>query len=127
MRAEDLQGDGFIPCFKQGGDHWSFVRLDDSGKVVEVAEKRRISDNCSVGAYYFKSFDLFESLYDSYYLKSTGNLVGGEKYIAPLYNELLSRSGEVYISVIDAEKVHILGTPEEVEVFAASDFDGENL
>lgn len=80
-----------------------------------------------MGAYYFKSFDLFESLYDSYYLKSTGNLVGGEKYIAPLYNELLSRSGEVYISVIDAEKVHILGTPEEVEVFAASDFDGENL
>ncbi len=37
----------------------SFARLDDSGNVVEVREKVRISDNCTLGAYYFSSARLF--------------------------------------------------------------------
>ena len=45
------------------------------------------------------------------------NLVNGEKYVAPLYNHLLSRNGEIYISDINPQKVHVLGTPEELEAF----------
>ncbi len=116
MNAKELKGEGFIPCFKGEGDHWSFVRLDDAGKVVEIKEKFRISDHCTLGAYYFRSCRLYKELYDEYYSK-TQELVNGEKYVAPLYDYLLSKGGEIYISDVKPEKVHVLGTPEEFERF----------
>lgn len=116
LLAKDLKGEGFIPCFKGKGDHWSFVKLDDKGRAIKVTEKIRISEYCSLGAYYFKSCKLYEKLYEEYY-KEKNNLVNGEKYIAPLYNYLIQKKGEVYISDIDVKKIHVLGTPEELEDF----------
>lgn len=116
MNSKELRGDGFIPCFKAEGDHWSFVRLDEQGRVVEIKEKQRISDHCTLGAYYFKSCGLYKQLYDEYY-REEKNLVKGEKYVAPLYDYLLSKGGEIYISDIAPETVHVLGTPEELEYF----------
>ena len=116
LRSVDLHGDGFIPCFEAEGDHWSFVRLDKYGKVVEIKEKQRISNYCTIGAYYFRSCHLFMDLYNNYY-KNDGASVNNEKYVAPLYDYLLSKGGEVFISNIDPEKVHVLGTPEELQVF----------
>lgn len=116
MNSAELKGDGFIPCFQAAGDHWSFVRLDDSGKVVEIKEKKRISNHCTLGAYYFKTCALYNDLYDEYYSK-TQELVNGEKYVAPLYDYLLSKNGNIYISNIQPEKVHVLGTPEELQAF----------
>ncbi len=116
MHSEELRGDGFIPCFQAEGDHWSFVRLDDAGKVVEIKEKQRISNYCTLGAYYFKTCQLYEELYDEYYSQNR-ELVNGEKYVAPLYDYLLSKGGEIFISDIDPKRVHVLGTPEELEVF----------
>lgn len=116
MRPEQFCGDGFIPCFCGEGDHWSFVRLDEDDKAVEVREKIRISNNCTLGAYYFKTCRLYEDLYNEYYSESS-NMEKGEKYIAPLYNYLIEKGKEVRISVVDAEKVHVLGTPEELDYF----------
>lgn len=117
MNSGELKGDGFIPCFQAEGDHWSFVRLDENGKVVEIKEKERISDYCTLGAYYFKTCRLYRDLYDEYYNNNRAALVNGEKYIAPLYNYLLSKGGEVYISNIKSKYVHVLGTPEELQIF----------
>ncbi len=118
MNSGELKGDGFIPCFKAEGDHWSFVRLDDKGRVVEIKEKKRISDHCTLGAYYFKTCGLYEDLYNEYYKDSDKReLVNGEKYVAPLYDFLLSKGGEIYISDVPSDKVHVLGTPEELDLF----------
>lgn len=116
MNSEELKGDGFIPCFQAEGDHWSFVRLDKLGQVVEIKEKQRISNYCTLGAYYFKTCALYKELYDEYYCKTQG-LINGEKYVAPLYDYLLSKHGRIYISDIDPKKVHVLGTPEELQTF----------
>jgi len=116
MHSGELKGDGFIPCFQAEGNHWSFVRLDEAGKVVEIKEKQRISNYCTLGAYYFKTCQLYKDLYDEYYSK-TQELVNGEKYVAPLYDYLLSKGGEIYISDIAPERVHVLGTPEELQAF----------
>jgi len=116
MKSSDICGDGFIPCFNAEGDHWSFVALDNNGKATQVREKVRISDNCTLGAYYFKSCALYEQLYNEYY-KDGGNLEAGEKYVAPLYNYMISKGMEVRISLVKPECVHVLGTPEELEVF----------
>lgn len=116
MYSAELKGDGFIPCFQAEGDHWSFVRLNDAGQVVEIKEKQRISNYCTLGAYYFKTCGLYEDLYNEYY-NMEQELVNGEKYVAPLYDYLLSKGGEIYISDIAPEKVHVLGTPEELKEF----------
>ena len=119
MRTEQIKGDGFLPCFHADGDHWSFVKLGADGKAVEVREKSRISDNCTLGAYYFKTCGLYENLYKEYY-SSDEKLEKGEKYVAPLYNYLISKGKDVYISIVDYDKVHVLGTPEELEVFRSN-------
>jgi len=118
MRYRDITGSGHIPCFHAEGKHWSFVRANNEGKVVEVKEKERISGNCSLGAYYFSSGALYKTLYNEYYNSSKRN---GEKYIAPLYNLMIKKGMEVTMSIVDKSKVHVLGTPEELEVFLRED------
>lgn len=116
MRYEDISGDGHIPCFRAEGDHWSFVRLDESGHAVEVREKVRVSDNCSLGAYYFASAGLYRKIYEEFYENSTDKR---EKYIAPMYNYMIGKGFVVTISLLDSKLVHVLGTPEELRAFIA--------
>ena len=116
MKFEDITGEGHIPCFHAKGNHWSFAKLDANGKVTEVREKVRISDNCTLGAYYFSSAKLYKELYNEYY-KDDSNLEKNEKYIAPLYNIMIEKGMSVTISIVDEKKVHVLGTPEELNLF----------
>jgi hypothetical protein len=111
----DARGDGWIPCFPAQGEHWSFARANGNRRVIETAEKRRISPHATVGLYWFRSFELFEDTYRRHF--ANGGAEKGERYIAPMYNTLIARQGAVYLSVIPAESVHPLGTPEEVEAF----------
>ena len=120
MKYEDISGEGHIPCFHADGDHWSFAKLDESGNVTEVREKVRISDNCTLGAYYFSSARLYKELYNEYY-SDDSKMEKNEKYIAPLYNYMIEKGMKVTISIVDKNKVHVLGTPEELKVF----IDGE--
>lgn len=116
LKYEDLSGDGHIPCFHAIGDHWSFVKLDKSGKVMEVREKKRISNNCTIGAYYFSSARLYQELYNEYYADDSHN-EKNEKYIAPLYNYMIEKGLTVSMSTVNEKKVHVLGTPEELNAF----------
>ena len=116
MKSSDIKGDGHIPCFHAEGEHWSFVRLDGHSKAVEVREKKRISDNCTLGAYYFSSGDLYSRIYQEYY-GDNKNLEKNEKYVAPLYNHMIKQGLEVTISIVDFRKVHVLGTPKELDAF----------
>ncbi len=116
MKLSDISGDGHIPCFYAPGNHWSFVRTDNLGRVVEIREKQRISDNCTLGAYYFSSAALYKRIYTEFYADEICKKEG-EKYIAPLYNYMLQKGFNITISIIDEKKVHVLGTPEELEKF----------
>lgn len=122
LKWEHISGDGYIPCFHADGTHWSFAKIDDAGNVVEVKEKVRISNNCTLGAYYFSSAALYSRIYEEYYSDSN-NLEKNEKYIAPLYNYMIKKGMKVTISIIDTYKVHVLGTPEELERFLNIDSD----
>lgn len=112
----DIAGDGHIPCFKADGDHWSFAKVNAAGVVTEVREKQRISDNCTLGAYYFSSTRLFCDLYNEWYADDM-HLEKGEKYVAPLYNFMIKKGMQVTISNVPADKVHVLGTPAELDAF----------
>jgi dTDP-glucose pyrophosphorylase len=108
--------DGWVPCFQVPGEHWSFVKLGDDGWAVDLAEKQRISDFASIGLYWFSRADRYAALYDRFF-SETKNLVRGEKYIAPLYRQLLAEGGKVSVSDLRLSDVHVLGTPVELNQF----------
>jgi NDP-sugar pyrophosphorylase family protein len=117
MNGAQLRGDGFIPCFAGAGDHWSFVRLGADGRATAVTEKARISDHCTLGAYYFKTARLYRRLYDDFYGKGADGK--SERFIAPMYQYLIDSGGDVYITDVAAADVFVLGTPGELEHFNA--------
>ena len=59
-------------------------------------------------------------MYSEYYADA-GHLEKNEKYVAPLYNYMIECGYEVTISIIDYNKVHVLGTPEELKIFVQED------
>ena len=110
-----VRGDGWIPCFPGDGSHWSFARVDGDDRVVEVREKVRISDQATVGFYWFSSFDLYRRAYDAYY--QAGDHRAGECYVAPLYEQLIAWDHDCFIERVPASAVIGLGTPAEAEAF----------
>ena len=116
LPAEAVRGDGWIPCFNAAGDHWSFARADARGRVDLVREKLRISNDATIGLYGFSSFDLYEQTYRRYYSVAE-HLEKGERYVAPLYNELIAQGLPVYTHDVPMGAVVPLGVPEDVEAF----------
>jgi dTDP-glucose pyrophosphorylase len=112
--------DGWVPCFRAPGDHWSFVKLGADGWAIDLAEKQRISDYASIGLYWFAQAGRYVQAYDRFFADQT-NLVRGERYIAPLYRQILAGGGKVSIANLELQDVHALGTPKELEEFLMLD------
>ena len=118
LPADAVRGSGWIPCFPAAGDHWSFARTDEDERVLEVREKVRISDHATVGLYWFDSFSRYEDAYQAYY-SEVGRLELSERYVAPLYNQLIETGASVYVHQVPLDAVIPLGVPAEVEQFLA--------
>jgi NDP-sugar pyrophosphorylase family protein len=110
---------GWIPCFPGPGEGWSFARTNDEGRVVEVREKQRVSPHATLGLYWFASAGLYRRAYTSYFAGGHGE-EKGERYIAPMYNQLIAEGLRVEILDVALSDVGMLGTPEQVREFAAS-------
>ncbi len=112
-RKENL--DGLIMTFKASHPKWSYARTDKDNKVIEVAEKKVISDEATVGIYYFKK--------GSDYVKGAQSMIekdirtNNEFYVCPVYNELILDDKNIGIYNIKAEQMHGLGTPEDLNSF----------
>jgi dTDP-glucose pyrophosphorylase len=106
---------GLISLFDAEGDRWSFARLDEAGRVAEVAEKRRLAPPAfaSTGFYYFANGREFIEAADS--VIRSGRRTNGEFYVMPVYAEYLRRDWRVDIS--RAREVWDMGTPEGLERF----------
>jgi NDP-sugar pyrophosphorylase family protein len=107
---------GVLGVFDAPGDKWSFARTDERGRVVEVAEKKRISNHASTGLYHFTSGAEFVRQADA--MIAANERVNREFYVAPVYNRLIAAGREVRIDV--AREVWVLGTPEDLAHFHAN-------
>lgn len=109
--------DGYLEVFRAPGEHWSFVLPDPAetrpGAVAEVAEKRRISDLCSSGLYYFRQAGLFMQLFEQTLTQNPEDLDGGERYVAPLYNLALEQGCDIRFAEISKDSIAFTGTPDE--------------
>lgn len=116
IKKEELKKyDGYIPVFKSEGDKWSFIKLDDNGKVIDVVEKIRVSDLGSIGLYYFKTWRDYKEIYLKY--KEEIKRKYKEVYIAPMYHYLLKENKDIGYIILKNENIHVLGTPEDLELF----------
>ena len=100
-----------MPCFQVQGEHWSVVKLGEEGWAVDLAEKQRISNYASRGLYWFSHAGRYVALYDRFFCDPK-NLVEGEKYIAPLYRQMLIEGGKVSVSDLRLSDVYYSGHPQ---------------
>lgn len=103
----DASVDGIISVFDLPGDHWSFARVDEEGRVIEVKEKERISNLASTGVYFFRDIPEFLSL--SKRMITSRELTKGEFYIMPVYQKMLNLGKNIRVAT--AEKMWDMGTP----------------
>lgn len=114
--CRDNNLDGGILTFKDSNPKWSFALCEEgSNKVIKVAEKDPISDDATVGIYYFRHGEYFVKYADQMMAKDIR--VNNEFYVCPVFNELIEAGLTVHKFEIPKTAMHGLGTPEDLEVF----------
>lgn len=98
-----------VALFEADDPKWSFAKIEDN-LITEIAEKKVISNNASVGIYgWAKGSD---------YVKYAKRMIASdirtnnEFYIAPVYNEAIADGQKVHPFFV--EKMHGVGTPEDL-------------
>tara|TARA_R110002167_G_scaffold346946_2_gene557758 strand:- start:79 stop:1227 length:1149 start_codon:yes stop_codon:yes gene_type:complete len=105
--------DGLLLTFKANSPAHSYVATGENGYATKTAEKQVISSDAAVGVYYFKKGRYFVEYAEELVKKDIRTK--DEFYICPMYN-LLIRDG-YNIGIQQVQKMHVLGTPEELEFF----------
>lgn len=111
---EDEQADAGLITFKSIHPRWSYVKVNE-GQVVEVAEKRPLSNNAIAGFYYYKKGSDFIDAAKRVILK--GGSVEGKYYISSSFNELILMNKKVVHYEIEKEQYHSFYSPEKIKKF----------
>lgn len=105
--------DGGILTFQSTHPKWSYVQTDSLGNVSLLREKEVISQEATVGIYYWQR--------GADYVRYAKNMiaknlrVNGEFYVAPVYNEAIADG--MQIKTYTVNKMWGLGTPEDLDHF----------
>ena len=105
--------DGGILTFRATHPKWSYAKLDENGFVSEVAEKKVISDQATVGVYYWNK--------GSDYVKYAEQMIdknirtNNEFYVAPVFNEAIEDGKKIRVKQVTG--MWGIGTPEDLNYF----------
>jgi dTDP-glucose pyrophosphorylase len=113
--SRESRAEGSILCFEDQDEKWSFAKLDAAGHVVEVAEKKRISNLATVGIYWFKRGADFVAAAESMIAKNIRT--NNEFYVCPVYNEMIQLKKRIVTWKIEKQAMHGVGTPEDLETY----------
>ena len=110
---QETEADGGIVTFKATHPKWSFAKVNEYGIVTEVAEKNPISDDATVGYYYWRSGSDFVKYAEQMIEKDIR--VNNEFYVCPVFNEAIEDGMEIRTHT--AKAMWGLGTPEDLDYF----------
>ena len=105
--------DGGILTFKATHPKWSYAKIGDDGFVSEVAEKNPISDNATVGIYYWK--------HGSDYVKYAEDMIeknirtNNEFYVCPVFNQAIEDGKKIRVK--EVPQMWGIGTPEDLNYY----------
>ena len=102
------KSDGILLSFKSENPRYSYAVVYN-GEVIRTAEKNPISCNALTSPYFFKKI---EDFVDAFHEMEDAN-ADGEMYVSNIYNYLIA-DGK-HITLIDADSITSLGTPEELK------------
>ncbi|MDC0446241.1 glycosyltransferase family 2 protein, partial [Candidatus Pelagibacter sp.] len=105
--------DGAILTFTATHPKWSYAKVDKNSNVTKVAEKKVISNNATVGVYYWKHGKDFVKYANQMINKNIR--VNNEYYVCPVYNEAIKDKKIIKIKNVDS--MWGLGTPEDLDYF----------
>ena len=112
--ADDI--DGGILTFEATHPKWSYAKVGANGFVSEVAEKKVISNEATVGVYYWK--------HGSDYVRYAEDMiamnirVNNEFYVCPVFNQAIEDGKKIKVKRIN--RMWGIGTPEDLEIFLQS-------
>lgn len=109
----ELSADGGFMTFRTSGKSWSYALTSSEGRVEKVAEKEEISNNATIGVYYWKSSRYFLECAQRFLNKKI--TTNGEYYVSPVYNEAIA-DGKTVIAIPSLRHVS-LGTPELLQLY----------
>jgi beta-phosphoglucomutase-like phosphatase (HAD superfamily)/dTDP-glucose pyrophosphorylase len=112
--ADDI--DGGILTFKAHHPKWSYARVGNDGFVSEVAEKRVISDDATVGVYYWKKGSDYVKYAEQMIEKDIR--VNNEFYVCPVFNEAIQDTKKIKIKNVTG--MWGIGTPEDLNYFLSN-------
>jgi dTDP-glucose pyrophosphorylase len=112
-KMNETNVDGGIVTFKATHPKWSFAKIGDTGFVTEVAEKNPISDNATVGYYYWKSGSDFVKYAEQMIDKDIR--VNNEFYVCPVFNQAIEDQKKIL--AFDVKGMWGLGTPEDLKFY----------
>ena len=110
---QETECDGGIVVFEATHPKWSFAKVDENGIVKEVAEKNPISNQATVGYYYWKHGSDFVKYAEQMIERDIR--VNNEFYVCPVFNQAIE-DGKT-IRTFNAEKMWGLGTPEDLDYY----------
>ncbi len=115
LHARKSKADGVIMTFPSQHPRWSYARVGKRGAILEVAEKKVISDKATVGIYYYKK--------GSFFVQSVISMIdkdirfNNDFYVAPTFNEFILEGKKVLSWDIKEDLMHGLGTPEDLNTY----------
>jgi HAD superfamily hydrolase (TIGR01509 family) len=105
--------DGGILTFNATHPKWSYAKVGANGFVSEVAEKKVISNDATVGIYYWKHGSDYVRYAEQMIEKNIR--VNNEFYVCPVFNEAIADGKKIKIKTIDS--MWGIGTPEDLDFF----------
>jgi len=105
--------DAGILTFESHHPKWSYAKVGNNGFVSEVAEKKVISNNATVGIYYWKHGNDYVKYAEQMIEKNIR--VNNEFYVCPVFNEAIADNKKIKIKNIN--KMWGIGTPEDLNYF----------
>ena len=109
------ESDGGILTFKASHPKWSYVKLNDEGYAEEVAEKKPISNNATVGIYWWKKGSEYVKYAEQMIKKNIRT--NNEFYVCPVFNEAIQDNKKIIINEIKKDGMWGIGTPEDLNYF----------
>lgn len=106
------RADGGALTFESVHPRWSFIKCDAEGYMIEAAEKRPISNEATIGVYYYRRGNDFVEAAKQSIRKDAD--VNGYYYICPVFNELILKQKKLLTYKINKERYHSLATPQGV-------------
>jgi HAD superfamily hydrolase (TIGR01549 family) len=94
---------------------YSYIKLDETNKIIDIKEKNKISNNANTGAYCFENIEILCN-YCKYILDN--NIVfNNEPYTSCVINEMINKNIDFFGLEINDNNIVSLGTPYDVKQY----------